>query len=67
MDRLARPTAHRLVSLRILTLAVAPERASGTIADALANVLRDILPRTRRPFDPRARSSRSVLASLEVS
>ena len=35
MDRLARPTAHRLVSL---TVAVAPMRASGTIADAVANV-----------------------------
>jgi hypothetical protein len=46
MDRLARPTAHRLVSL---TVAVAPRRASGTSADAVANVLRDILPRTRRP------------------
>ena len=64
MDRLARPTAHRLVSL---TVAVAPLRASGTIADAVANVSRDILPRTRCPLDPRPRSNLSVLGSLEVS
>ena len=64
MDRLARPTAHRLVSL---TVAVAPLRASGTIADAVANVLRDILPRRRHPLDPRARCHLSVKGPLEVS
>jgi hypothetical protein len=67
MDRLARHTAHRLVRLVILTLAAAPRRASGTIADAVANVLSNILPQTRPPLDFRARSDLSVLGSLEVS
>ena len=66
MDRLARHTAHRLVRLVILTLA-ATRRASGTIADAVANVLSNILPSERPPLDPRARSDLSVLGSLEVS
>jgi hypothetical protein len=66
MDRLARHTAHRLVRLVILTLAVAPRRASGTFADAVANVLSNILPRSDLPLDPRARSDLSALGSLEV-